>query len=65
VARKATGFGLATVLGAVLLIMTARLLVGHVSWGVRWIINAIGWLTIAAVIIPFCNQVKQSRRGKK
>ncbi len=46
---KAIGCGILAVLGGICFIVTARLIAGHVSWGVGWIINAIGWLTIAAL----------------
>ena len=50
------------VLGGICFIVTAHLLAGDVSWGVRWLINAIGWLTIAAVIIPWCEQVRRRKK---
>jgi hypothetical protein len=62
---KAIGCGVLAVLGGIGFIVTARLLAEHVSWGVGWIINAIGWLTIAAVIIPLCEHVKKRKGAKK
>lgn len=62
---KAIGCSGFAILGGICFIVTARLLAGHVSWGVGWIINAIGWLTIAAVVIPLCEQVKKSKGGKR
>jgi len=45
-------------------IVTARLMVGSAPWGPRWTVNAIGWLIIAAVVIPICNRIKKGR-GKR
>lgn len=41
------------------LIVTARSLAGEVAWGTGWVINAVGWLILAAVIIPACALLKQ------
>ncbi len=41
------------------LISTARILAGDVSWGTGWVINAVGWLILAAVIIPACELLKR------
>ena len=60
--RKAVGCRVLAALAGVCFIVTALGLAGHVSWGVGWVINAIGWLILAAVVIPLCEQV---RRGKK
>ena len=64
--RKAKiGCGVVAVLVGILLIATARLLVGHLSWGFRWLITVLGWLTIGAVIVPLCERVTKSGRRKK
>lgn len=33
--------------------------------GVGWTISAIGWLIIAAVVIPFCEQNKKEKGDRK
>jgi hypothetical protein len=50
--------GVACAIG-IALIIVARSFAGEVSWGTGWIINAIGWLILAAVIIPACAALKQ------
>ena len=43
------------------LVVIARLLVGQVSWGARWVINAVGWILIGGVIVPICDEIKRSK----
>lgn len=46
------------VMGAVFVVV-ARLMVGNASWWMCWTVNAIGWLIIAAVVIPVCDHIKK------
>lgn len=36
----------------IVIIGTARSLAGEVAWGIGWVINAVGWLILAVVIVP-------------
>ncbi len=61
--NKTKIFGIITVVAGVILIIFAHLFAGHVSWGIGWIITTIGWLLIAAVVIPICKRIKKSKGG--
>ncbi len=63
--KAEVGCSILIVLTGICLVVTASLLAGVASWGVRWAITAIGWLAIAAVIIPLCDRVKVSREIKQ
>lgn len=55
---------LAAVCGATL-IATARLIAGEVSWLVGWGINAMGWILLAAVVIPLSDRMKRPKGGRE
>ena len=58
---RAIAVGVFAILGGICCIVLASLLVGYVPWGIRWVINAIGWMTIAVVVIPFCEEIINSK----
>jgi hypothetical protein len=51
-------YGIVAIFLGIFLVILARLLLGHASWGVRWILNAIGFILIGSVIIPLCEAIK-------
>ena len=54
----------ATLAAGVSLIVAANSLSRQLAYCSGWTINAVGWLLVAVVVIPFCERVTERRRQR-